>query len=214
MREKIYTTFQIADICGVRPTTIIKWVKQKKIKAYVTLGGHRRVQESDLLEFLKEHGFPIPKSMERAQRRILIVEDDEAVGNLLLKAFKKAAPDAEVKWTKDGIGALLALSDSPPDLMVLDVVMPVVDGASVLATLRSDPRTRKIKVVGITGKNLSSEKLKHMQRHTEFFFLKPFDVGQMVQKSLSLIGTEERDPRVSGGGNTARDPLVQPSRTR
>jgi excisionase family DNA binding protein len=197
MREKIYTTFQIADICGVRPTTIIKWVKQKKIKAYVTLGGHRRIQESDLLQFLKEHDFPIPKGMDQPQRRILIVEDDDAVGNLLQKAFKKAAPEAEVKWTQDGIGALLAMGDLPPDLMVLDVVMPVVDGASVLATLRSDPRTRKIKVVGITGKTLSSEKLKHMQRHTEFFFLKPFDINQMVQKSLSLIGITERAPLAS-----------------
>ena len=192
MREKTYTTFQIADICGVRPTTIIKWVKQKKIKAYVTLGGHRRVQESDLLEFLKRNNFPIPREMEHPQKRVLIVEDDDAVGNLLQKAFKKSAPDADVRWTKDGIGALLALGDTPPDLMVLDVVMPVVDGASVLATLRSDSRTRRIKVVGITGKHLSVEKVKHMQRHSDLFFLKPFDVGQMVQKSLALIAPAER----------------------
>ena len=63
MQEKTYTTFQIADFCGVRPTTIIKWVKQKKIRAYVTPGGHRRIRHSDLLSFLKEYNLPIPDEL-------------------------------------------------------------------------------------------------------------------------------------------------------
>ena len=56
--EKTYTTFQIADICNVRPTTIIKWANQQRIKAYTTPGGHRRIRESDLLDFLKKYNFP------------------------------------------------------------------------------------------------------------------------------------------------------------
>ena len=188
--EKVYTTFQIAELCGVQPTTIIQWVKQKRMKAYVTPGGHRRVRESDLLKFLKQYEFPIPEElMGRKGRRILVVEDDPSVGRLLEKALGEAmGGDAEVEWIQDGIEALLVLGKKPADLVILDVVMPVVDGARVLATLRSDPRTAKTKVIGITGKRLGPEKLKFMQNHTDAFYYKPFDLHEIVQESKRLLG--------------------------
>src|SRR5262245_61612745 len=79
--EKTYTTFQIAEICGVRPTTIIKWVKQNRIKAYVTPGGHRRIQETDLLKFLKYYHFPIPENLghEATKKKILVIDDESSL---------------------------------------------------------------------------------------------------------------------------------------
>ena len=192
-REKTYTTFQIADICGVRPTTIIKWTKQKKLKAYTTVGGHRRILHKDLMGFLKQYGFPIPQGLNLRGKRILIAEDDASVGRLLQRALQKAGSEVDVDWTQDGIEALLALGKNPPDLMILDVVMPVVDGARVLATLHSDSRTQNVKVIGITGKRLPAEKLKFMQRHTDAFYLKPFDLNEFVRKCYSLLGIETAD---------------------
>ena len=188
--EKVYTTFQIAELCGVQPTTIIQWVKQKRMKAYVTPGGHRRVRESDLLKFLKHYGFPIPEElMGRKGWRVLVVEDDLSVGRLLERALGEAmGGEAEVEWIRDGIEALLVLGKKPADLVILDVVMPVVDGARVLATLRSDPRTAKTKVIGMTGKRLGPEKLKFMQNHTDAFYYKPFDLHEIVQESKRLLG--------------------------
>ena len=193
MNEKTYTTFQIAEICGVRPTTIISWINRKKIKAFVTLGGHRRVLESDLVAFLKKNEIPVPKELLKKENRILVVEDDASVGHLLLSALRKI-PNVSVEWTQDGIEALLALGKCPPDLMVLDVVMPVVDGAKVLATLRSDPKTKKINVIGITGEHLTSEKYKYMQANTDAFFMKPFNVGQLVKKASNLLDIELPTP--------------------
>lgn len=186
-QEKAYTTFQIAEICGVRPTTIIQWVKHKRIKAYITLGGHRRVLESDLLRFLKDNHFPIPDKLTGAEKRIVIVEDEASVGQMLTKALRKAAPGVKVEWTQNGIEALLALGKSQPDLMVLDVVMPIVDGARVLSTLRSDPNTKGVKVIGMTGKKLSPDKLAYMRRYTDAFFIKPFDIEKFTDKALSLL---------------------------
>ena len=160
--EKTYTTFQIAEMCGVRPTTIITWVKQNRIKAFVTPGGHRRIRETDLLKFLKYYRFPIPEElMGNGQKRVLVVEDEASVGRLLKQGLEEAlGGKAEVEWIEDGIQALLVLGKRPPDLVILDVVMPVVDGARVLATLRSDPQTEKTKVIGMTGNRLGAEKLK------------------------------------------------------
>lgn len=190
MAEKTYTTFQIADMCGVRPTTIIKWIKQNKLRAFATVGGHRRIRESDLVPFLNQYGFPVPDALSRARKRLLLVEDDIAVGQLLQRAIGKASDSVDIEWTKDGIEALLALGKRLPDLMVLDVVMPVVDGAKVLATLRADERTRNVKVIGMTGKRLPPEKMKFFQRHTDAFYLKPFNVNEFVEKVLGLLRLE------------------------
>ena len=187
--EKTYTTFQIAAMCGVRPTTIIKWIQQKRMPAFVTPGGHRRVGESDLLRFLKHYKLPIPEGMggERGQR-ILVVEDEAAVGRLLKRGLEEVFEGkVEVEWIEDGIQALIELGKKPADLVILDVVMPVVDGARVLATLKADPVTAKVKVIGMTGKKLMGEKLKFMQEHTDAFFHKPFDLREIVQKSGELL---------------------------
>lgn len=186
-RERTFTTTEIARICGVYPTTVIGWIKQGRIKAFATPGGHRRVLRGELRGFLERFGMPVPEQLRGGRRRVLIVEDEKAVGELLRKALAARIPDAEIDWTQDGIGALLALGQRPPDLLVLDVVLPVVDGARVLASLRSDPSTKDIKVIGVTGKRLAPEKLKFMKRHTHAFFLKPFDVSAFADKALALL---------------------------
>lgn len=187
MRARSFTTFQAASICDVYPSTVICWIKQKKMRAYTTPGGHRRILKPDIIDFLKRYNMPVPNHLISEGNRVLIVEDDPAVGKLLCKALRRASAGLDVQWTQDGIGALLALAKEPPDLLVLDVVLPVVDGASVLSSLRSDPATRSIRVVGITGKRLPPEKLRFMQRHTDAFFHKPFDMNEFVRQVTKLL---------------------------
>ena len=187
MPEKVYTTFQIAKICNVRPTTIIKWIKEKRMSAYVTPGGHRRVGESHLLGFLKKYGFPIPENL-GSRKKVLIVEDDSAVGQLLQRVLKSALGNlCQVQWVKDGVGALLLLGDHPVDLVFLDVVMPGMDGVRVLSALKAGEKTKNIKVIGMTGQRLPDSKLKFMRAHTDAFFLKPFDVKKASEKAMQLL---------------------------
>jgi excisionase family DNA binding protein len=195
MREKSYTTFQAAKICDVYPSTVISWINQGKMRAYTTPGGHRRIIKSDLVDFMKKYNLPMSAELLRGRSRVLIVEDDPVVGKLLWKTLRGASRAFDVEWTRDGVGALLALNKNLPDILVLDVVLPVVDGVSVLASLRSDPQARSIKVIGITGKNLPPDKLRFMRRHTDAFFLKPFDLKKFVGKVLDLLNVpaEEGD---------------------
>jgi CheY-like chemotaxis protein len=187
MTEKLYTTFQIADICHVRPTTVIKWANRNLIKTYTTPGGHRRVRQADLLDFLKQYNIPIPPELSSAGPHVMIVEDEKPVGMLLCKAFQSLPHNIEVEWIRDGVEALLSLGKRTPQLIVLDVVMPVMDGAHVLAKLRSDARTQKIKVIGITGERLSSDRLAFMKDNTDAFFFKPFIVKELICKAMSLM---------------------------
>lgn len=195
-REKTFTTFQIAEICNVRPTTVIKWANQSRIKAYTTPGGHRRVKESDLLSFLKKYGIPIPDDLSIAGRKkVLIVEDEPDVGQLLVRTLQKAGENLEIQWVHDGVEGLLAVGQSTPDLIILDVEMPLVDGARVLATLRSDPKTKDIKIIGITGKKLDDDKLRYMKDHTDDFHFKPFKVSELVTRAMELLNVTPTSER-------------------
>src|SRR5438046_154830 len=113
MRERTYTTFQVAEVCGVYPSTVINWVKNKELKAFKTPGGHRRILDSYLRDFLVKFNFPMPEWLAVGKRRVFVVEDDPHVGKLLVKALKLASDELDVTWLKDGAAALLSMGKEP-----------------------------------------------------------------------------------------------------
>lgn len=195
MRERTYTTFQIAEVCGVYPSTVINWVKNGDLKAFKTPGGHRRVLESELREFLVKFNFPMPAWLAVGKRRVLIVEDDPAVGKLLVRALKGASEELDVTWLKDGAEALLAMGREAPDLVLLDVFMPFLDGGVVLKTIRGSGTMAKTRVIGITGKRLEGQQKEDFESLTDAFFLKPFDIKVLVEKAINLLRTAPSAPK-------------------
>jgi len=195
MRERTFTTFQVAEVCGVYPSTVINWVKQEQMPAFRTPGGHRRILESNLLAFLQKYKFPIPDWLALGKRRVLVVEDDAAQGQLLLRALKRAAPELDVRWLKDGVEAIFAIAKEAPDLVILDVFMPSVDGGHVLKTIRESHATAKTRVIGMSGKRLTGDKAEEFDKLTDAFFSKPFDVKALCEKAVKLLRTQSSAPK-------------------
>ncbi len=197
-RERVFTTFQVAEMCSVQPSTVIKWANQQRIRVYTTPGGHRRVRKSDFMEFLKKYNLPIPEEMGAGRLQVLVVEDESDLGQLLTRTLQRSSKELEVHWTRDGVEALLEIGKTPPDLIILDVAMPIVDGMRVLATLRSDPKTQAIRVIGMTGQRLPAERLENFKKNSHAFFVKPFKMSEMIAKSLDLLGLSPAvKPRVA-----------------
>ena len=65
MKKNAYTTCEIGEICGVTIQTVIQWEKNGKLRAFKTLGGHRRIREADLVDFLKANKIPLPDKLEK-----------------------------------------------------------------------------------------------------------------------------------------------------
>ena len=76
MAKKALSTNQAAQLCGVHRTTIINWVKEGKIRAYVTAGGHRSILPEDMVRFVESYRIPIPEG-KLAEKKLLIVDDDK-----------------------------------------------------------------------------------------------------------------------------------------
>ncbi|HPW45527.1 MAG TPA: helix-turn-helix domain-containing protein [bacterium] len=76
MAKKALSTNQVAQLCGVHRTTIINWVKEGKLRAYVTAGGHRRILPEEMVRFVESYRIPIPEG-KLTEKSLLIIDNDE-----------------------------------------------------------------------------------------------------------------------------------------
>ena len=130
------TTGQAARRLGVGLNTIKRWIASGELSGMRTPGGHWRIAESSLAAFIERH--PPRKSPGDGNPRVLIVEDDAADCALLAGAVGLAGIRAETRCVHDGYGALIRIGAWRPHLLVLDILMPGIDGLGVLRRLRED----------------------------------------------------------------------------
>jgi excisionase family DNA binding protein len=146
--RKFFTTKQIAEMCGVHITTAIRWIDGGELRAYRTPGGRRRVAADELQGFLDKHKIPV---LLRGRPHVLVVDDDEVVLRAMARQLN-AKGRYEVTTATSGYDALITIGQRMPDVVVLDLLMPRVDGYEVCRAIKSCHSGTKIKVVCVTGR--------------------------------------------------------------
>ena len=141
---------ELAQLCAVSPDTVRLWCARKQIKFASTPGGHKRFQKQDVLEFLKAQGFPLPQTGKLSPIRILVVDDDEAFRNSLVGALQKEI-SFNVKEAADGYDAGRMIGAFDPDVLILDLVMPGIDGFKVCRDIRTGDKADQIRIIVVTG---------------------------------------------------------------
>jgi excisionase family DNA binding protein len=155
--ESLLTSYEVGEILQVNPSSINKWIKDGRIEAFRTPGGHRRIRVGDLVTFLDTHHMPVPESLRKAgKKRVLFVDDDQKQLDSLQRLAKQYAASAEVKTATNGVEAMVLVGSYKPHLVVLDVYMPNLDGIEVCSRLMANPETKNIKVILASG-HLSPE---------------------------------------------------------
>ncbi len=184
-----YTTHEISKICGVSITTIIDWIEQKKLLAYKTVGGHRRIKKEDLVSFLKTYNIPIPSNLvEKGSIRVLIVEDDINVIRFITRIVKKLKDEYEIAVAMDGFEAGKQVSTFKPDLVILDLMLPKIDGFEVCKNIRSDKVTKNIKILAVTGYDTEENKKRILACGANSYLIKPFEAKDLKEKIKDLLG--------------------------
>ncbi|TBR18292.1 response regulator [bacterium] len=192
-----FSTFEVAKICAVFHTTVINWVNKGRLKARVTPGGHRRIAAADLVDFMQRFEMPIPADLAVRPKRILIVEDDPAVSRMLSRALE-ALPGVDIGTCVGGLEALMAIGKEAPDLLVLDIRVPQVNGIEVCRVLRSNEATKPIKIIAVSGEALTPEAHEFLKGQADGFFQKPLPTAELKALAAELL---ELDP--AGAGATA-----------
>jgi len=185
MKNKAFTTYEVAKFCDVHHTTVINWVNEGKLKAYTTPGAHRRIIKEDLIEFLKKYGMPVPEELVKGIKKVLIVDDDIETVNELLDALRGNGFNLDFAY--DGFGAGRKIYKEKPDLIVLDFKMPGVDGFQVCESLNSDLETKDIPVIAVTVLK-SEEDIKKIKKFgVKEYMQKPVDVEKLLNKIKDIL---------------------------
>ena len=176
------TLGQAAKYLGVAQSTIRKWSDQGRVPAFYTPGGHRRYRRPDLDNFLNRSG---PGGSTQQGPLVLIVDDDERVReyvrvNLEMEGYAvREAGNAE-----EGLGVLEEVS---PDLILLDVMMPEVDGWEMLRRVQQRHGVGAIPVVMFSGKVNEQSAQEATARGAQGFVGKPFDPQQLIEHAKQLL---------------------------
>ncbi len=150
-KKEVLTTFEAADFCHTSYMSVKRWIWSGKLKAFKTPGGHFRIRRNDMIEFMRKNDIPVPEDEPMVRKRVLIVDDDEMVREGVANFLRMNSAELEVATAGDGYEAGLMVSQFRPDIILLDLMMPRMDGFSVCERLKKSPMTRDISIIVLTG---------------------------------------------------------------
>lgn len=183
--EKAYTTFEAAKICHVTHHSIKNWIKQGLIKASRTPGGHYRILESDLDAFREEYDM-FPREKGSAKKRVMIVDDDPDALALMEKILTDEGFDLIKVSNATEVG--LKAAQLSPDLILLDFLMPEINGFEVCKALRENELTRSTPIMAVTCLTKERDIERIFACGADEYLAKPFKVEQLLEKVRELIG--------------------------
>jgi excisionase family DNA binding protein len=185
----VLTVSQASKYCRVSPKTIINWIDAGHMQAYKTVGGHRRIKKEDLDEFMRRRGMPIPEETKQEQRKkILVVDDDQIIVETIVQAFEEDEYGYEMISASDGFEAGLQISHFKPDLVILDIMMPDINGYEVCQKIKCNPITKDTKVVVLSA-YLDENAFKQMNEYgADACFSKPLPLEQLKAEVAGLLG--------------------------
>jgi excisionase family DNA binding protein len=151
--KTVFTTFETAKLCHVSPLSIINWVNAGRLPAFRTPGGHRRIRRDDLIRFMRDSGIPLPDELREGSGRpkVLVVDDEASIRELLAEHLTTRGTPYEALTASDGFEAGRLMATFRPDVVLLDLRMPGLDGFQVCRTIKADPDTSSTIVVAMTG---------------------------------------------------------------
>lgn len=185
MADRVLTTHQVAKECNVHHTTVINWINETKLKAYTTPGGHRRVSEEDLIKFMNKYQIPVPKGLQKKNKRILIVDDDIEFLDELKTALKNTG--LELDFASNGFEAGRKIYTNKPSLVLLDFKMPGLNGFEVCKILHMYEDTRSIPVFAVTVLNSREDINKIKACGVKEYIAKPIDMAKLIKLIKNIL---------------------------
>lgn len=192
MNKKSYTTHQVSRFCDVYPTTVIKWIKEGILPAFTTPGGHRRIKREDILNLMNKNNMPIPEELTKGNKyRVVVIDDEQKIRRMIQMIFL-AEDDFEVRTAASGFEAGTIISNWEPDIILLDFLMPNVDGFEVCRRLKADDKTKDIPIIAVTVLKGEKELKKMRNAGITDYISKPFKSEELVHKIRHHLHTAPR----------------------
>lgn len=177
VRKKYYTTSEVARILHVAVGSVINWVDAGEINAVITPGGHRKIPFKDLIKFLETHNYEVP--VELIVKKIVYLVDDEKTTHDLFTEMFNIIKGFELKNFFSGTEVLLAIGQDPPQVIIVDILMPDFDGIQVIKNIKDNAKLKDILVIAISGDN--SKKEEALKAGANVFLQKPINLEEFKE---------------------------------
>lgn len=187
--KTVYTTGEAAKICKVSQQTIIRCFDNGTLKGFRVPGSRfRRIPRNDLYAFMKDNGIPTD-ALENGKRKVLIVDDDRELVDLLADAFQRDGR-FEIKTADNGFDAGMYVREFRPDIVVLDIMLPDINGKEVCQRVRSDDSLEAVKIICISGM-VEQDKISDLKSAgADDFMQKPFTTDKLLDRVCDLLEIE------------------------
>ncbi|MDY6967262.1 MAG: response regulator [Spirochaetota bacterium] len=186
---KIFTISQASKYCKVTPGKIVNWIEDGSIIGDSTIGGHRRIKKDELDRYLKEQNLPAgdPTFIDSI-KKILVVDDDKIVVETIVQALEEDDHGYELMSAADGFESTIQVKHFKPDLMILDIKMPDINGYEVCKKIKSDPETKETKIIILSAYLDDDNKKQMMENGADACFAKPLPLPNLKQQVAILLG--------------------------
>ena len=187
--KTVFTTGEAAEICKVSQQTIIRCFDSGRLKGFRVPGSRfRRIPRESLLQFMKDNGIP-PDALDNGKTKVLVVDDDPEIVELFVDVLERDGR-FEVRSVNNGFDAGMMVKDYSPDLIVLDVMLPDINGKEVCQRVRADNTLEDVRILCISGM-VEEDKVQELRlAGADEFMHKPFDVEELIDRMCALLEIE------------------------
>jgi len=187
--KTVFTTGEAAKICKVSQQTIIRCFDSGQLKGFRVPGSRfRRIPRDQLFAFMRDNNIPTD-ALESGKRKMLIVDDDPDLVELIRDVLERDGR-FEVRSVNNGFDAGMMVKEYHPDLIVLDIMLPDINGKEVCQRVRSDSAMNDVKIICISGM-VEDEKIAELRDSgANDFIRKPFDAEKLVERVCYHLGME------------------------
>ncbi len=185
-KNKVFTSGEVAAICGVSPDTVSRWFDLGQIEGYrLGPGGDRRIPYDSLRQFMLNHGIPLDR-LEESERRVLVVDDDPYYLDVIPAALSKVG-DFKIFTASTGFDAGTQVVENSPHVVILDIHLSDMDGRMVCERVKSRPETKNTRVLAISGYIDDDEASMLNDYGFDDYLKKPFSMSDLCQRVGRLV---------------------------
>ncbi|MHB0945918.1 MAG: response regulator [Sedimentisphaerales bacterium] len=184
--KDLYTTGEAADICSLSQQTIIRCFDSGRLRGFRIPGSKfRKIPRDNLLKFMKENSIPM-QSLQTGKKRLLIVDDDAEIVELMVDVLGRDGR-FDIKTASTGYDAGIMTQKFNPDLILLDYMLPDVNGNIVCKTIKENPEFSNTRIIIISGVINQIEIDDLLKAGAEAFMKKPFSITELIEKIGAVL---------------------------
>jgi len=188
--KDLLTTGEAAQICGVSQQTIIRCFDAGRLEGFRIPGSKfRRIPRHSLIKFMKDNNIPLT-NLDSGKKKVLVVDDDAEIIELIVDVLSRDGR-FDFETASSGYDAGILTEQFRPDLILLDYMLPDVNGNIVCQTIRKNPEFENIKIIIVSGVVKRDEIELLLKSGAEHFIQKPFDVVELVGSIAKLLEMEQ-----------------------